>query len=143
MGVDGFDEETTIMRKRLVAITVPTKHINMWMRQLEMKRKEICELAGLMGLETNKEIQKEKSLEIWAKRFTNHFTKKVKRLLYDEIDNMVWSGGETEMSRWCEDNKVYDVITEEEIDEIWKREGPGDEHVRLNGKYVLETAKGV
>ena len=89
------------------------------------------ELAGLMRLEEVKEeIQKERSLERWAKRCTHHFTKKVKRMLYEEIDNMVWSGTEKEISQWCKNNKVYDVITEDEIEEIWKREKPDDENVR-------------
>ena len=54
MRVESLDEETTVMTKRLVVIRVSTKHINLWMRQLEMKRKEIYELAWLMGLETIK-----------------------------------------------------------------------------------------
>ena len=37
---------------------------------------------------------------------------------------------------------MYDKITEAEI-EIWKREGPDVETVRLNGEYVWETAKRV
>ena len=57
-----------------------------------------------------------------ARRCTNFFTKKVKRMLYDEIDNMVWSGSEIEVSRWCKRNKVYDEITEKEIEEIWNRD---------------------
>ena len=69
-----------------------------------------------------------------------HFTKKTKRMWYEEIDNMVWSGTERETSLWCRINKVCDAITEDEIEEIWKRESPDDE-VRLNGKYVWETAK--
>ena len=41
-------------------------------------------------------------------------------------------------------NKVYDEITEEIIGEIWNRETPDDdETIRLNGKYVWETAKRV
>ena len=45
------------MTERMVVLRVATKHINIWIRQLEMKRKEICELAGLMKLEeTKKEI---------------------------------------------------------------------------------------
>ena len=109
-----------------------------------MKRKEMCELAGLMRLERIKEeIQNERSLERWAKRYTHHFTKKVKRMLYEEIDNIVWSGTEKEISGWYKRNKVYDEITEEEIEEIWKRESPDEEDVRLNGKYVWEAAKRV
>mgnify|MGYP004562109361 CR=1 FL=1 len=39
---------------------------------------------------------------------------------------------------------MYDKITEEEIKEIWQKEGPDDdENIRLNGKYVWETAKRV
>ena len=39
---------------------------------------------------------------------------------------------------------MYDEITEDEIEEIWNREGSDDdEPVRLNGKYVWETAKRV
>ena len=74
MNVEKLDEETTRMVKRLVIIRISTKHINLWMRQLEMKRKEMSELAGLMNLEWIKEeIQKEKSLERWARRCSNNF----------------------------------------------------------------------
>ena len=65
-------------------------------------------------------------------------------MLFEEIDNMVWSGKETEISQWCMMNNVFEEITEEEIEEIWKREGSDDdEPVRLNGKYDWETAKRV
>ena len=64
MRVESLDEETTKMIERLVVLRVSTKHINLWIRQLEMKRREMCELAGLMRLEKIKEeIQNEKSLE--------------------------------------------------------------------------------
>ena len=144
MNSEEFDEETSRMVGRYVVIRISTKHINLWMRQLEMKRKEICELAGLMGFEDiKKEVETEKSLECWARRCTRHFTKKTKRMLYAEIDNVVWND-EGETAKWCEKNKVYDEITEKEIDEIWQREGPDDdEPIRLNGKYVWETAKRV
>ena len=110
-----------------------------------MKRVEICKLAGLMGFDDVKEeIQKEKSLERWAKRANNNFTKKVKRMLFEDIDNMVWNDDEGLITEWCERNKVYDEITELEIEEIWKKETLDDgENVRLNGKYVWETAKRV
>ena len=45
MEVEDPDEETTRMVERIVVLRVATKHINLWKRQLEMKRKEICELA--------------------------------------------------------------------------------------------------
>ena len=86
---------------------------------------------------------KEKSLECWARRSTSFFTKKAKRMVYEEVDNMVWNDGESEIARWCRSNKVYDEITEEEIEKIWKRESPDEETVRLNGKYVWETANRV
>ena len=64
-----------------------------------MKRKEMAELAGLMGFdEVKKEIANEKSIERWTKRCSHHFTKKVKRMLFEEIDNMVWSGREKEIT---------------------------------------------
>ena len=63
-----------------MVLRIATKHINLWMRQLEMKRREIIEMAGLMGLDVvGSEIGKEKCMEIWAKRCSNHFTKKVRR----------------------------------------------------------------
>ena len=55
-----------------------------------MKRMEMRELAGLMNLkEVKKEIGNEKDLERCAKRCTHHF-KRVKRMLFEEIDK--WSG---------------------------------------------------
>ena len=67
----------------------------------------------------------------------------MKRMLFEEIDNMVWSGDE-EVSKGCQRNKVYDEITEKEIVEMWNLEvSDDDEPVRLNGKYVWETAKRV
>ena len=38
---------------------------------------------------------------------------------------------------------VYDEITDDEIEAIWKIEVPDEENVRLNGKCVWETAKRV
>ena len=145
MNVQVWDQEIARDVERMVILRVSAKHINLWIRQLEMKRKEICELAGLMGFdEVKKEIEAEKNLEKWAKRCTNHFTRRVKRMIFGETDNFVWSGEEGATSRWCKRNKVYDEITEEEIEEIWNREAPGDdEPIRLNGKYVWETAKRV
>ena len=65
-------------------------------------------------------------------------------MLYEGIDNMIWSGSETENIRWCERNKVFDEITEADIEEIWMREAPDQgEPIRLNEKYVWETAKRV
>ena len=81
---------------------------------------------------------------IWARRCTNYFTKKTRRVLFGEIDNMVWCGEGNEIAQWCKRNKVYDEITEKEIEEIWNRESPeNDDPIRLNGKYVWETAKRV
>ena len=93
MNVDILDEETIGMTKRLVVIKISTKHINLWMRQLDMKRGEISKLAELMGFDDVKEeIKREKSLERWAKRCSHYFTRKSKRMLYEGIDNMFWSG---------------------------------------------------
>mgnify|MGYP004551794333 CR=1 FL=1 len=46
-----LDEETSRMFERIVIVRISTKHINLWMRLLEMKRREMSELAGLIGLE--------------------------------------------------------------------------------------------
>ena len=98
MEIEVGDQETIRMAERMVVLRISTKHINMWIRQLEMKRKEICELAVLMGLQdVKKEISEEKSLERWARRCSNFFTKKVKRMLFGETDNMVWSGCEKDV----------------------------------------------
>ena len=143
--VDVLDQETIRDVERMVILRVSTKHVKLWIRQLEMRRKEIGELAGLLKLdEIKKEIEREKSLESWAKRTSNHFTRKVKRMLFEEIDNMVWSGREKEVSGWCRQNKVYDEITDDEILEIWRCESPDEsEAIRLNGKYVWDVAKRV
>ena len=60
MNVRELDEETALNVERVVVVRISTKHINLWMRQLEMKRREMCELAGLMKFEGVKnEIEKE------------------------------------------------------------------------------------
>ena len=129
-----FDEETTRMVERIVILRISTKHINLWLRQLEMKRNEICELAGLLRFEAiMREIERENSLEGWARRRTNFFTKKVKMALYEVIDNVVWTGREDDITQWCKRNKVYDEIREEEIEEIRKNQDlDGNEPIRLN-----------
>ena len=49
--VEEIDEETARMVESVIVLRISTKHINLWMRQLEMKRGEIIELARLMGLD--------------------------------------------------------------------------------------------
>ena len=44
--VEELDEETRPMVEGIVVLRVATKHINLWTRQLEMKRREVAELAG-------------------------------------------------------------------------------------------------
>ena len=69
--------------------------------QLEMKRKEIAELAGLMGFdEVKKEVETDKSLETWAKRSSHFFTKSMKRMLFGETDNMIWNDGGSKITQW-------------------------------------------
>ena len=117
--MDIGDNETIRMAKKMVVLRTSTKHNNMWIRQLDMKEKEFCDLTGLIGIEEiKKEICEEKSMERWARRCTNFFTRNVKRMLFGRIDNMVWSGSEKEVSRWGKRNKVSDEITEKEIEEI-------------------------
>ena len=138
VNVEELDHETAMMVKRLAVLRIATKHIQMLTRQLEMKMKDMSELAGLMKLgDVKKDIEKENDLERLAKRCTHHSSKRVKIMLFDEIDNMVWSWSESEITRWCKNNKVFDDITEDEIEEIWTRDAPEDEKpIRLNGKYV-------
>ena len=123
MNVFVLEEETIRMAEDTVLLRLSTKHINLWVRQLEMKRKEICELAELMGFEEVREkIEKEKTLQKWARRVSNHFPRKTKRVIFEMTDNMVWSGDERGVAEWCKRNKVFDEITEDEIDEIWRRD---------------------
>ena len=49
--VEVLDDETSRMLERMAVVRISTKHINLWMRLLEMKRREMSELAGLIGLE--------------------------------------------------------------------------------------------
>lgn len=142
--VEHPDEETTLMVERLVILIISTKHVNLWMRQLAVKRSEVCELAELMGFEeVKKEIRSEKNLDAWARRGANRFTKSEKGMLFGEIDNVIRNEYGSDIAHWCKRNKVYDEMTANEIVEIWMREEPDDEVIRLNGKHVLETAKRV
>ena len=71
MKLEELDEETTMMVERVVILRLSTKHINLWMRQLEMKRKEIGELAKLMKCDAVKnDVEKVKDLESWAESST-------------------------------------------------------------------------
>ena len=93
LNVEDLDEEAIRMVERITVLRISTKHINLWSRQLEMKRQEVSELAGMMELkQVRKEIRAEKDLERCARRCSNFFPKKAKRMLFDEIDNMVWCG---------------------------------------------------
>ena len=51
MNLEDPDEETARMVERTVVLRVATKHINLWIRQLEMKKNEIRELAELFGFD--------------------------------------------------------------------------------------------
>ena len=63
MNVENLDEETIRIVERVVVLRVTTKHINLWIRQFDMKRREICELAGLMRLdEVKKEVEKKRRM---------------------------------------------------------------------------------
>ena len=106
VNVDVVDEEAARMVERIIFLRISTKHINLWMRQLEMKRREIGELAGLIGFDGVKtEVEKEKNLEAWGKRYTHLFNKKSKRLPFEETDNMVWNCGEVRSPHGSEEIK--------------------------------------
>ena len=67
MNQETLDEETARAGERVVVLRICTKHINLWIRQLEIKRKEICQLAELLKVEeVRKEIEREKNLEKWG-----------------------------------------------------------------------------
>ena len=69
LAIEALDDETTRMVERIVILRVSTNHINLWLRQLEMKRNEMCELAGLLKFkDVKKEVECEEDLERWAKR---------------------------------------------------------------------------
>ena len=46
MSVETLDQETIRDVERMVILRVSTKHINLWIRQLEMKRMDMCHLQG-------------------------------------------------------------------------------------------------
>ena len=54
MNVDVLEQETTRHVERMIILRISTKHINLWIRQLEMKRTEMCNLAGLLMLDVVK-----------------------------------------------------------------------------------------
>ena len=49
MKVEGLDEETTRMVERIIVLRASTKHINLWMRQLELKKRDrrVGSVAGI------------------------------------------------------------------------------------------------
>ena len=78
------------------------------MRQLEMKKSEMCELSCLMMLE---EIEN----EIETERY-REMGQEILQFLHKESEEgavcsgrqFVWNGGESEVSSWCRRNIVYD-----------------------------------
>ena len=55
---EDLDQETIKMVERIIVLRIATKHINLWMRQLEMKRKTIIQLAELMRFDAvKKEVE--------------------------------------------------------------------------------------
>ena len=91
INVDVVDEEAMMMVERIIVLRISTKHINLWMRQLEMKRREIGELAGLIGFDGVKtEVEKEKNLEAWGKRCTHYFTRRPRDCCLKK--QTTWSG---------------------------------------------------
>ena len=79
--VEALDDETIRMVMRMFVLRISTKHINIWMRQLEMKRREICELADLVMMkEVKTEVETERNLESWAEML---------QLLHEESEESV------------------------------------------------------
>ena len=46
MSGEGLDDETTLMVERLAVLRIATKHVNLWIRQLEMKRRDCPSWLG-------------------------------------------------------------------------------------------------
>ena len=67
---------------------------------IRVEKEETSSLATLMGFDCVRiEVERQKNLESLAKRGAHNFNKKVKRMLFDEVDNMVWKNGGSEISR--------------------------------------------
>ena len=63
MNVEVLDQETARDVEWMIILRVSTKHNNLWIRLLEMKRKEFGELAGLLRFYgVKKEIQQKRVL---------------------------------------------------------------------------------
>ena len=74
----------------------------------------MSELAEVMGFEEFKEKnEKEKTLQKWARRVSNIFPRKTKRVIFEMTDNMVWSGDERSVAESCKRNKAFDETTDE------------------------------
>ena len=68
MKLDSLNREIVGMLEMLVLVRIPTKHVNPRMRQLEMKRKEMTEVAVLMGYdEIKEEIKKKRMRKRWPR----------------------------------------------------------------------------
>ena len=68
----------------------------------------------------------------------------LKHSVYDEIDNVAWSMSEKEITSWCQENKVFDEMTEAQTEEFWSGEATVDGNsIRLNAKNVRESVKRV
>ena len=57
-------------------------------------------------MESRRRLKKKKSLVKWGKRTNNLLAKKTKRMIYEEIDNMVWDENEKKIGEWCNRDKV-------------------------------------
>ena len=79
---DVLDEEVTRIVERSAILRLLTKHVNLWILQLETKRREIAELTRLSGFEgVQKEVETDKSLERRAR--------KINKLLHGEEESGV------------------------------------------------------
>ena len=80
---DELDDETIKNVERMVVLRISTKHINLWVRQLKMKRHEMSELAGLIGLD---EIKRDCIREVSRK-----MGQEMHQLLHKECEeNDIW-----------------------------------------------------
>ena len=66
MAIEDPDDETAGMLERIVILRVSTKHINLWMRKLEMKKDGDERACWHCGVGRSQKIETEKNLEIWV-----------------------------------------------------------------------------
>ena len=72
---------------------------------------------------------------MWARRSSIHFTKKVKKMLFEEIDNMMWRGKEKAIDRsWSPKTESFELFLLIEI--------AGNDSIKIEMDHVWITHVG-